>query len=107
MAKETVPVANEPENIYRVIVRPLLTERSTVYKDRFGQYAFEVGLESDKGQIKRAVEKLFKVNVEKVRTMVVPGKFRRYGRGGGMRSDWKKALVTIAKGQKIEIAEQA
>lgn len=105
MAKETA-VANDSENIYQVILRPLLTERSTVNKDRFNQYAFEVGLRCDKGQIKRAVERLFKVNVEKVRTMVVPGKFRRYGRGGGMRPDWKKAVVTIAKGQKIEIAEQ-
>lgn len=107
MAKETVVAKNDSENIYQVIVRPLLTERSTINKDRFGQYAFEVDLRSDKGQIKRAIERLFKVDVEKVRTMIVPGKFRRYGRGGGMRSDWKKAVVTIAKGQKIEIAEQS
>jgi large subunit ribosomal protein L23 len=105
MAKET-PAVNQTENIYQVVVRPLLTERSTLAKDKFNQYAFEVGLKSDKGQIKRAVEQLFKVNVEKVRTMIIPGKFRRYGRGGGMKSDWKKAVVTIAKGQKIEVAEQ-
>lgn len=105
MAKQTV-VANDSENIYQVVLRPLLTERSTVNKDKFNQYAFEVGLKSDKGQIKRAVEQLFKVDVDKVRTMIVPGKFRRYGKGGGMRPDWKKAVVTIAKGQKIEIAEQ-
>lgn len=105
MAKET-PVVNDSENIYHVVVRPLLTERSTINKDKFNQYAFEVGLKSDKGQIKRAIERLFKVNVEKIRTMIVPGKFRRYGKGGGMRPDWKKAVVTVAKGQKIEIAEQ-
>jgi large subunit ribosomal protein L23 len=105
MAKQT-SAANDSENIYQVVLRPLLTERSTVNKDKFNQYAFEVGLKSDKGQIKRAVEQLFKVDVDKVRTMIVPGKFRRYGKGGGMRPDWKKAVVTIAKGQKIEIAEQ-
>ena len=105
MAKQT-SAANDSENIYQVVLRPLLTERSTVNKDKFNQYAFEVGLKSDKGQIKRAIEQLFKVDVDKVRTMIVPGKFRRYGKGGGMRPDWKKAVVTIAKGQKIEIAEQ-
>ena len=105
MAKQT-SAANDSENIYQVVLRPLLTERSTVNKDKFNQYAFEVGLKSDKGQIKRAIEQLFKVDVDKARTMIVPGKFRRYGKGGGMRPDWKKAVVTIAKGQKIEIAEQ-
>ena len=105
MTKEAaVPAA---EDIFGVIVRPLLTERSAIAKDQFNQYAFEVALAADKGRIKRAIESLFKVKVEKVRTMVVTGKFRRHGRGGGMRPDWKKAIVTIGKGQKIEVAEQA
>ncbi|MFA6002918.1 MAG: 50S ribosomal protein L23 [Elusimicrobiota bacterium] len=95
------------EDLYGVIVRPLLTERSTLQKEKYNQYAFEVGRHADKGAIKRAVKALFKVDVLKVRTMVVPGKFRRYGHGGGMRPDWKKAIVTIGKGQKIEVAEQA
>ena len=95
------------EDVFKVIVRPLLTERSTINKEKFNQYAFEVALTADKTLIKRAVEGLFKVNVEKVRTMIVPGKFRRYGRGGGLRADWKKAIVTVAEGQKIETAEPA
>ena len=95
-----------PSELFGVIVRPLLTERSTIMKDKHNQYAFEVARGSDKTTIRRAVEALFKVDVLAVRTMVVPGKFHRYGKGGGMRPDWKKALVTIGKGQKIEIAEQ-
>ncbi|MBI4375744.1 MAG: 50S ribosomal protein L23 [Elusimicrobia bacterium] len=94
-------------DIYRTIVRPLLTERSTILKERHNQYVFETTLAASKTDIKRAVEGLFKVNVEDVRTMVMPGKFRRYGRGGGQRSDWKKAIVTLREGQKIDVAEQA
>ena len=102
MAKETAVSGD----FFGVIVRPLLTERSTIQKEKFNQYAFEVARSADKGTIKRAVKALFKVDVVAVRTMVMPGKFRRYGRGGGMRPDWKKAVVTIGKGQKIELAEQ-
>jgi large subunit ribosomal protein L23 len=103
MAK-TTPVSDE---LFSVIVRPLLTERSTILKERHNQYAFEVALAADKGSIKRAVQALFKVDVLAVRTMVVAGKYRRYGRGGGLRPDWKKAIVTIGEGQKIEVSEQA
>ena len=103
MAK-TTPVSDE---LFSVIVRPLLTERSTMQKEKYNQYAFEVALSADKGSIKRAVQAFFKVDVVAVRTMVVPGKYRRYGRGGGLRPDWKKAIVTIGEGQKIEVAQQA
>ena len=92
---------------FSAIVRPLLTERSTILKDKLNQYVFEASLSASKPEIKRAVEELFKVRVEKVRTMVMPGKFRRYGRGGGMRPDWKKAIVTLKTGQKIDFTEQA
>ena len=103
MAK-TTPFSDE---LFSVIVRPLLTERSTIQKEKYNQYSFEVARRADKGMIKRAVQALFKVDVLAVRTMVVPGKYRRYGRGGGLRPDWKKAIVTIGKGQKIEVAQQA
>jgi len=95
------------KEIYGTIVRPLLTERSTILKEKFNQYLFETALGASKPEIKRAVEELFKVKVDAVRTMVVRGKFRRFGRGGGMRSDWKKAIVTLQAGQKIDFAEQA
>jgi large subunit ribosomal protein L23 len=95
------------KELYGLIVRPLLTERSTILKEKFNQYMFETKLNATKPDIKRAVEELFKVKVESVRTMVVQGKFRRFGRGGGMRSNWKKAIVTLTEGQKIDFAEQA
>ena len=95
------------KEIFGTIVRPLLTERSTIMKEKNNQYAFEAHLTANKTEIKSAVEQLFKVKVEKVRTMVVPGKFRRFGKGGGYRPDWKKAIVTLKEGQKIDFAEQA
>lgn len=95
------------KELYNVIVRPLLTERSTILKEKFNQYVFETRLDAAKPDIKAAIEELFKVNVRNVRTMVVRGKFRRFGKGGGMRSDWKKAVVTLKEGQKIDFAEQA
>ena len=75
MAKATVI----SDDLFGVVVRPLLTERSTIQKEKYNQYAFEVARTADKGSIKRAVSALFKVDVVAVRTMVVPGKFRRYG----------------------------
>ena len=95
------------KEIYGTIVRPLLTERSTIMKEKYNQYLFETTLSATKTDIARAVAELFKVKVEKVRTMIMPGKFRRYGKGGGYRTDWKKAIVTLEKGQKIDLAEQA
>lgn len=93
--------------LHAILVRPLLTERGTGIQEKYNQYLFEAAPDASKTDIKRAVETMFKVEVEKIRTMVVPGKFRRFGRGGGMRPDWKKAIVTVAKGQKIDFATPA
>jgi large subunit ribosomal protein L23 len=93
--------------VYSCIVRPVLTERSTTLKEKHNQYVFEVADASSKTDIKKAVEQLFKVTVERVRTMRVPGKYRRYGRGGGYRSDWKKAVVTLKQGDAIDLVEQS
>lgn len=90
-----------------IIVRPILTERSTWLKEKCNQYAFEVALPSTKGQIRYAVEELFKVKVERVRTMVVAGKMRHFGRHTGYRPDWKKALVRLQEGQKIDLNSYA
>lgn len=89
------------------IVRPIMTERSTALREQFNQYVFEVSPASTKTDVKKAVEELFRVKVESVRTMNVRGKFRRFGRGGGLRSDWKKAVVRLKEGDKIELVEQA
>ncbi len=94
-------------NPYRFIRRPLLTERSTMLKERFNQYVFEVEPGASKPDIKRAVEEIFKVDVKKVRTINVLGGMRRFGRSVGKKPDWKKAVVTIGEGQKIDLVEQA
>ena len=76
-------------------------------KEQDNRYVFEVLPGANKVQIKEAVEALFKVHVQRVRTMIMPGKFRRFGRGGGQRPDWKKAIVTLPAGEKIDLAEKA
>ena len=92
--------------LLNVIVRPLLTERSTLLTEKENRYVFEVGLTASKGQIKRAVEQLFKVHVTAVRTMRLPGKTRRMGRFEGRRPDWKKAIVSLKTGQKIDLTTE-
>jgi large subunit ribosomal protein L23 len=95
------------KSLHGVLVRPLLTERGTNLQEKHNQYLFQTSPEATKTDIKLAVEKLFKVEVEKVRTMLIHGKFRRFGKGGGVLPDWKKAIVTVAKGQKIDFAQPA
>ena len=94
-------------NPYNVIVRPILTERSTMLKEKQNQYIFEVRPDATKPDIRHAIEEIFKVKVLGVRTMNVRGKFRRFGRSEGQRPDWKKAVVTLGQGQKIDLVEQA
>jgi large subunit ribosomal protein L23 len=89
---------------YDVLRRPLVTEKSTVLAER-NKYCFEVARDANKAQIKEAVEKAFKVKVASVNVMTVPGKMRRAGRQRGMTPSWKKALVTVEEGNKIELFE--
>jgi len=89
---------------YNVIVRPLITEKGT-FLSELNKYAFEVAAGANKMQIKEAVELAFSVTVLKVNTMVMPGKQRRVGRSIGMTSEWKKAIVTLAEGDRIEFFE--
>ena len=91
--------------LHEILVRPLLTERGTNIQEKHNQYLFEAAPDATKTDIKRAIETMFKVKVEKVHTLIVPGKFRRFGKGGGMRPDWKKAIVTVVAGQKIDFAQ--
>jgi large subunit ribosomal protein L23 len=93
-------------NVYEVIRRPLVTEKGVEKKDSERTLCFEVAREANKTQVKSAVEKLFKVKVEEVRTANVEGKLRRRGKFSGYRSDWKKAYVRLKAGQKVpEFAE--
>ncbi len=91
-------------HIYEVVRRPLITEKATLLKEQ-NRYAFEVAKEANKRQIKEAVQAAFKVNVVKVNVMSVPGKMRRIGRRYVLTPSWKKAVVTLEPGQKIEFFE--
>ena len=86
--------------IHDIILSPVVTEKSTFAQDD-NTYVFKVGIGSNKLEIKDAVERFFGVKVEKVRTLIVRGKVKRFGRHHGRRSDWKKAYVTLAEGDNI------
>ena len=92
-----------------VLRSPLITERSAVLKEKFNQYVFKVDPDANKHQIREAIEKMFKVQVEKIRTANYDGKIRRLaaGRPAGRRVAWKKAIVTLKKGQEIKIEPEA
>ncbi len=89
----------------KIILRPLVTEKSTDFRVKEDKYAFEVDLKTNKPEIKKAIEELFKVNVVGVHTMIVHGKVKRMGRFEGKRPNWKKAIVSLKKGEKIEFFE--
>jgi large subunit ribosomal protein L23 len=84
-----------------VLLRPVITERSMT-ETGIGRYTFAVATDATKPEIAAAVQEAFKVDVVAVNTIKVHGKERRLGRKIGRRPDWKKAIVTVAKGQKIE-----
>jgi len=89
-----------------VLKLPVITEKSTFVKENFRTVAFKVLRDANKIEIKDAVEKIFKVKVESVRTANFHGKKRRQGRHSGRRPDWKKAYVTLKEGEKmIEFSE--
>jgi len=88
-------------NTYQVIRRPLVTEKGVDKKDKERTLCFEVSPDANKTQVKAAVEKLFKVKVQEVRTATFDGKLRRRGRFAGYRSDWKKAYVKLKAGEKV------
>lgn len=88
-------------NAWDVLLRPLITEKGTDRQAELNQYSFEVAVDSNKNQVKEAVELAFKVKVADVHTMNVRGKMRRVGRHRGMSRSWKKAIVTVQQGQTI------
>jgi large subunit ribosomal protein L23 len=90
---------------YEVLRRPVLTEKTDILGEQYNQYVFEVAKQANKTQIKDAVEAIFDVKVEVVRTMIVPGKPRRWGRHTSRTPSWKKAMVQLAKGERIDLFE--
>ena len=91
-------------NAHQIILRPLITEKNTNLM-AYNKYSFEVDRDASKPQIKRAVEEIFNVTVTNVHTMNMRGKMRRRGMKIGYTSDWKKAIVTLAEGDRIELFE--
>ena len=89
---------------YAVLLRPIVTEKTTVLTGS-NKYVFEVDLRANKNQIKEAIQLAFSVRVTDVNTMKVKGKMKRFGRKVTPRPDWKKAIVTLVPGDKIEIFE--
>ena len=89
---------------YAVLLRPIITEKTTVLTGA-DKYVFEVDLRANKNQIREAVQVAFNVRVAEVNTMVMKGKPKRFGRKVTKRPDWKKAIVTLLPGDKIELFE--
>ena len=90
---------------YDILKRPLVTEKSTVEKDERNKLCFEVDRRANKIEIKAAVQKIFKVDVLNVATISMKGKKKRAGRHFTQHPDWKKAVVTIKPGQRVEFFE--
>ena len=90
------------ERHFNTIISPVITEKSTRTSE-YNQVTFKVAINATKPQIKSAVEALFKVKVDKVNTLRVKGKVKRFRGRLGRRSDWKKAVVTLSEGQSIDV----
>jgi len=88
-----------------ILIRPLITEQSSVMQAEQNKYTFEVHRSATKIDIRNAVEQMFDVSVKNVRTMNCLGKTRRVGRNTGRRRDWKKAIVTLDEGELIDMYE--
>ncbi len=90
---------------YDVLHGPMLTEKGTLLKETDNKVMFKVARSANKIEIKKAVEEIFKVKVDHVATMNYKGKKKRMGRNEGKRPDWKKAVVTLKEGQKLDFVE--
>jgi large subunit ribosomal protein L23 len=93
------------KDYHTILKRPLLTEKSNLIKEELNQIIFEVDKRANKIEIKEAVEKLFKVNVIKVRTVNLRGKLKRLGKSQGRKPNWKKAIVSLKEGDQVDFFE--
>jgi large subunit ribosomal protein L23 len=92
---------------YDIIRRPIITEKTNIQKELANQVTFEVDPRANRIEVQRAIEKIFNVKVARTRTMHVQGKVKRRGRILGKRRNWKKAIVTLMPGERIEFFEGA
>ena len=92
-------------NIYDTIQSPLITEKGSVLSEKQNKYFFRVAVKANKQEIKESVEKIFNVKVKSVNTMNMLGKNKRLRASAGKTPDWKKAIVTLKEGQKIDFTK--
>ncbi|AEC17181.1 50S ribosomal protein L23 [Gallibacterium anatis] len=95
------------ERLLKVLKAPHISEKATNNTEKSNTIVFKVALDANKAEIAQAVAELFEVKVDSVRTVVVKGKTKRHGARIGRRSDWKKAYVTLAEGQSLDLVESA
>jgi large subunit ribosomal protein L23 len=95
------------ERVFKVLVGPHISEKASVLADGSSQFVFKVAVDATKLEIKKAVESLFSVKVDEVRTVNVQGKTKRTARGLGKRNDWKKAYVSLQAGQDLDFTSSA
>jgi len=93
------------KNVYTVMKKPLFTEKGNNLKETENKILIEVSRDANKIDIKKAIEEIFKVKVEKVSTISTRGKWKKYGRSIGKRPDRKKAIITLRKGEKLDFIE--
>ena len=94
------------DHLYKVLLAPRMTEKTVMASESANQYVFKVAKTASKNQIKEAVQMLFEVQVDQVRTVNVKGKQKNFGRRAGKRSDWKKAYVRLAEGQSLDASAE-
>jgi len=92
-------------NIRNIIKKPLVTEKSSMLKEKENKYTFVVDKDANKYQIKQAIETMFNVKVVDIHTANYAGKAKRMGRSEGFKSDWKKAIIKLKEGQEITVEE--
>ncbi|MBF0292116.1 MAG: 50S ribosomal protein L23 [Nitrospinae bacterium] len=94
------------KNQHDLIRKPIITEKAGDAKDKQNKITFAVDPKANKMEVKKAVESIFKVKVDKINIINVKGKPKKLGRSSGKRADWKKAVVTVSSGQTIEVFDQ-
>jgi large subunit ribosomal protein L23 len=93
------------KDLYTILKKPLITEKSNLLKEEQNQIVFAVDKRANKIEIKKTIEKFFKVNVIKVHTINMRGKRKRLGRTQGKKPDWKKAIVALKEGESVDFFE--
>lgn len=93
------------KNIYDVLLGPMLTEKGTLLKEKENKVLFKVATAANKIEIRKAVEETFKVKVDSVATINCKGKIKRMGKHESKRPDWKKAIITLKEGEKLDVIE--